>query len=392
MDEVVTLNYGKALTSKMRRPGNVPVYGTNGRTGWHDARLGEGPTVILGRKGMGNLGVKWCSGPFWVIDTAYYTTFDNKRLAPEFFYYFTDYVGLNHLKDGTSNPSLTRDTFGRQYMPLPPLPEQRCIAAVLSALDDKIDLNRRMNRTLEELAQAIFKSWFIDFDGHTDLVESELGLIPKGWEVSRIDDHVTLAKGLSYRSEFFAEDGLPLANLKCIAPGGGFQQEGLKAYAGEHDDRHVVAPGDIVIAMTDLTQKRVVIGCPAVIPRLKDHDRILMSLDLCSPRLKATSPLTLTWLHRRLKTEDFRAFALGFTNGTTVLHLKADGIRRFKFPLPPRPLVESFTEAVRGLNLRAALNDDESKTLAAIRDALLPKLISGEIRVPEAAQVIMEAT
>src|ERR1700676_3732629 len=75
MSEVVTLNYGKALKEDTRRPGAVPVYGTNGRTGWHDTPLGHGPTVILGRKGMGNLGVEWCEGPFWVIDTAYYTSF-----------------------------------------------------------------------------------------------------------------------------------------------------------------------------------------------------------------------------------------------------------------------------------------------------------------------------
>lgn len=98
MSEVVTLNYGKALKEDVRRSGAVPVYGTNGRTGWHDTSLGHGPTVILGRKGMGNLGVEWCEGPFWVIDTAYYTSF-REDVLPRFFYYFTNYVGLNHLKD-----------------------------------------------------------------------------------------------------------------------------------------------------------------------------------------------------------------------------------------------------------------------------------------------------
>src|SRR3954470_15037394 len=149
MEEVVSLHYGKALTEGDRRPGEMPVYGTNGRTGWHDTPL----EVILGRKGMGNLGVEWCDEPFWVIDTAYYTRFSSSVL-PRFFYYFTSYVGLNHLKDGTSNPSLSRDTFARQWLPLPPIEEQRRIVSTLGAIDDKIDLNRRMNETLEAMARA----------------------------------------------------------------------------------------------------------------------------------------------------------------------------------------------------------------------------------------------
>ena len=148
MGDVIEMHYGKALTARDRKPGPVPVYGSNGVTGWHIEHLSTGPTVILGRKGMGPLGVEWCEGDLWVIDTAYYTSFDEERIDPRFFYYYTKYVGLNHLKDGTSNPSLTRDRFLRQPVPVPPLAVQRRITSVLGALDDKIELNRGMNRTL----------------------------------------------------------------------------------------------------------------------------------------------------------------------------------------------------------------------------------------------------
>jgi type I restriction enzyme, S subunit len=207
--DLVLLNYGKALLDGNRRPGRIPVYGTNGQCGWHDEPLMDGPGVILGRKGQGPLGVEWCDSGFWVIDTAYYVTPKTDQIDLRYFYYLVKYIGLNHLKDGTSNPSLSRNTFADLLIPQPPLAAQRAIARVLSTLDDKIEMNRRMNETLEAMARAIFQSWFVDFDPvsakmegrwHCDeslpglpthlwelfpnhLVYSELGESPEGWEV-----------------------------------------------------------------------------------------------------------------------------------------------------------------------------------------------------------------
>ena len=162
--DLFKLTYGRALTARDRRPGNVPVYGTNGRCGTHDTALFGGPGVILGRKGQGPLGVEWSRGPYWVIDTAYTLTPVREDVELKYAYYLLKFIGLNHLKDGTSNPTLSRETFGAQALPLPSEPCQRAVAHVLGALDDKIELNRRMNETLEAMAGALFKSWFVDFD------------------------------------------------------------------------------------------------------------------------------------------------------------------------------------------------------------------------------------
>src|SRR4030095_15819484 len=148
--EVVTLSYGKSLVESKRRPGTVPMFGTNGQCGTHDTPLSEAPGIILGRKGEGHLGVKWVTQPFWVIDTAYYANVDRREVDPRWFYYATFYVGLDHLKSG-EKPGLSRDTFGRQIFPFPPLGEQQAIGRVLGALDDKIEVNSQTNRTLEEL-------------------------------------------------------------------------------------------------------------------------------------------------------------------------------------------------------------------------------------------------
>lgn len=147
------LRYGKALVESSRRPGTVPVYGTNGRTGWHDSVLFDGPGVVLGRKGAGHLGVEWVDGGFWVIDTAYAVRAETD-IDLKFAYYLIRHVGLDHLKHGTSNPSLTRDAFGAQLFPVPPLATQRAIAAVLQTLDEKIESNARLVDEIPRLIRA----------------------------------------------------------------------------------------------------------------------------------------------------------------------------------------------------------------------------------------------
>ena len=214
--KLVALNYGRALKADTRSPGKVPVFGTNGQCGLHDAPLAKGPGLILGRKGQGPLGVKWCDKDFWVIDTAYYVSTLTPDVDLKYLFHLVKYVGLNHLKDGTSNPTLSRDTFGAQLFPLPPLAVQKAIVGVLGALDDKIELNRRMNATLESMARALFQSWFVDFDpvrakldgrkpvGMDDetadlfpdsFQDSELGHIPKDWTIQSVGEVVDCVGG-----------------------------------------------------------------------------------------------------------------------------------------------------------------------------------------------------
>ena len=286
---------------------------------------------------------------------------------------------------GTTNLGLARGDF--LSIPVPPLTEERqLLISLIEGLDDKIELNRQMNQTLEALAQALFQSWFIDFDGvpPEELVESELGLIPRGWEVAELQDLIGLDKGLSYKSKNFDPDGIPMVNLKCIARGGGFQHSGIKCYSGEYKPKHVVHPGDIVVAMTDLTQDRVVLASPALIPRLPGASEIIISLDLSCPRIPSESRLTKPWLYYRLNTREFKEFARGFANGTTVMHLKLDGIKRYRFALPPSERIESFSEIASDVRKRIDCNTIGNDSLTDLRDTLLPKLISGEIRVPEA--------
>ena len=281
---LVTLNYGRALKTSTRSPGKIPVFGTNGQCGWHDKPLTKAPGLILGRKGQGPLGVEWCDKDFWVIDTAYYASTLTPDLDLKYLYHLVKYVGLNHLKDGTSNPTLSRDTFGAQLFPLPPLAEQKAIATVLGALDDKIELNRRMNATLEAMARALFHSWFVDFDpvrakldgcqpvgldqATADLFpehleETALGHTPKGWEVRSLDKIAHYLNGLALQ-KYLPDDGptLPVIKIAQLRKGDSL---GADRCNTELPTAYIVHDGDVLFSWSGSLEVELWCGGPGAL-------------------------------------------------------------------------------------------------------------------------------
>ena len=160
--EEISLEYGKALRGYDAVTGAYRVFGSNGPIGWTTEALTPGPGVILGRKGAYR-GVQYSADPFYVIDTAYYVS-PKTELDMRWLYYAIQHYKLGEIDDGSPIPSTTRAAVYVRGLEVPPPSEQRAIAHILGALDDKIELNRRMNATLEAMARALFKSWFVDFD------------------------------------------------------------------------------------------------------------------------------------------------------------------------------------------------------------------------------------
>ena len=159
--DLATLEYGKSLRNYRSSDGPYRVYGTNGAIGWHSEPLCHDPSVVIGRKGAYR-GVHYSPDPFFVIDTAFYLQ-PKVELDMRWAYYQLLTVDINSMDSGSAIPSTSRVDFYGVPVKVPPLPEQRAIAHILGTLDDKIELNRQMNQTIEEMARAIFKDWFIDF-------------------------------------------------------------------------------------------------------------------------------------------------------------------------------------------------------------------------------------
>ncbi len=262
---------------------------------------------------------------------------------------------------------------------------QRYAAVSLGALDELIENNRRRIELLEQMAQAIYREWFIHFryPGHEgeDLVDSEFGPIPAGWEAKALGELVTVDKGLSYKGVHLTEDGVPMANLKCFRPGGGFRRDGTKPYSGPFKPKHEVVAGDLIVANTDLTQAGSVIGSPAIVPRKGFESGGIISHHLFAVRCPDRE--LLPWLFQVLDDNRFRDYARGVASGTTVLGFRPDDLLAYRVVCPPVGVTKGYC-ALAGDAVRLVEDLNEaSEELGAIRDLLLPKLVTGEIDVSE---------
>jgi len=300
---------------------------------------------------------------------------------------------LSLAQSGGTRNALTKGMIEKFPIPKPPLSEQHQIAKILSDLDSKIELNEQMNETLEAIGRAIFTHWFIDFEfpneegrpykssGGEMVYSEELGKeIPKGWKVGEFEEFIDLDKGLSYKGEFLSDEGIPLINLGTIAPGAGFIREGLKHYVGEYKERQLVRAGDIVVANTDITQKREVLGSPAIVPPYLGSETALFTHHIFAVR--NGSQLPKSFIYHLLQTTLYRDRVRGFATGTTVLALPRDAILDLTFAVPDGKLLDKFDVLYSLLFQKTNASTMQSMCLAQIREFMLPKLMSGKIRVP----------
>ncbi len=286
---------------------------------------------------------------------------------------------------GTTYESINKDQIEDMEFEVPIDPEnQKQISSILSSFDDKIEVNNKIAKTLEEMAQAIFKEWFVHFKfpGYkkVEFVDSKLGKIPKGWLVKKIKDIATIIKGISYSSEEIKDNsvGLPMINLANFKRGGGFNPDGIKFYTGRYKTTDLVKPGDIVIAMTDLTSNREVIGHPARIPSYSHWDKMLISLDVCAV---GTEELYIEFLYYLMIRKEFSYLMASSAGGTNVAHLSKSVIEGYSFILPERNLILEFQDFIKPIFNQINKAELENQKLAALRDLLLPKLMKGEVRV-----------
>jgi type I restriction enzyme S subunit len=412
--EQVTLQRGIDITKAAQRAGSIPVISSGGISSYHDTASAKGPGVVLGRKGVVG-SVYYVESDYWPHDTTLWVK-DFHENVPRFVYYFFRHLAarLANMDVGSANPTLNRNHVHPMNTVWPPVNEQRTIARILGTLDDKIELNRRMNETLEQMAQAIFKSWFVDFDPvrakaegrgtglPPDLAalfpdsfeDSELGEIPRNWKVQNFEQHVEAEKGLSYKGAGLSTvqgEGMPMHNLNSIYEGGGYKYEGIKYYIGEYKERHVLRAGDVIVANTEQGFDYLLIGFPAIVPK-HFGDKGIFSHHIFRVRPVPASMLTTHFLYYLIMYPLVREQIIGCTNGTTVNMLSSDGLRVPRFVLPPRDLIKRFESVATPIFESIEQNYEQSVTLAAIRDALLPKLLSGEISTQKAQEALETQT
>jgi len=320
-------------------------------------------------------------------------TVNRKIIRPDFFvYYFHTRIGQHRLLANASQvgvPALARptSTFKEVLLPVPKMEIQNKIMDILHSLDDKIEVNRRINDNLEQQAQALFKSWFVDFEPFKDgeFVESELGMIPKGWRVYSMNELVDIIGGYSYKGNELQESTTAMATIKNFERSGGFKINGFKEIipSPKAKQEQFLEKFDIIIAHTDLTQNADIIGNPALILHFGGYDRLIMSMDLVKVKSK-NDYITYGLLYSIFADARFKSHALGYVNGTTVLHLSKKAIPEYKLALPHDfSILAKYGKSFDSLFAKEAEMMEETDRLATLRDTLLPKLMSGELKVNE---------
>lgn len=301
---------------------------------------------------------------------------------------------------GTTVVGIKQSELRKIVLPLPPLPEQQAIAGVLSALDKKIELNRRMNATLEVMARALFKSWFVDFipvrakmegralDGLSadiaalfpdTLVDSPLGEIPKGWEVKTLAEIVALNP-----SERIPKDSVaPYLDMAALPTTGFFSEEPRprKVSSGSRFKN-----GDTLLARITPCLEN---GKTAYVTELEEQQIGWGSTEFIVMRPKAPCPAEYGYLLAR--DENFRTFAIqSMTGSSGRQRVPVEALGRYEIVMPPASLMEQFGVFVRPLFKKSIAAMRENQTLSQLRDTLLPKLISGHLRVTDTASSIKE--
>lgn len=282
---------------------------------------------------------------------------------------------LAHEGTGSTVSNLRIPAIASLRIPLMPLPEQRAIAAILGALDDKIELNRKMNETLEQMAQAIFKSWFIDFDGHTEFEDSELGRIPKGWNVASLPELAEVISGGTPKTsvDTYWNGSIPWASAKDVSGAGEMfltQTERMITEAGLRNSSTKMVPqwATVVVARGATTGRFCMLA-----------DSMAMNQTCYALHSRVGKPFFLNHVFR----STVRAL-LAKAHGSIFDTITTKTLELSRVVLPPGERQEAFERTVSPLLLKVFHNQTETATLAELRDTLLPKLISGELRVKHA--------
>lgn len=298
---------------------------------------------------------------------------DKKKLDPFFLYYYLIWDEHLHTLQSKANSgvqvNLTTDAIKSSEIEAPPLSEQLAIADTLTSLDSKIHLLHNENKTIEQLARALFRKWFVEEEEDT-------------WKTTKLSDHTEVFRGLSYKGNGLTDEqnGVPMHNLNSVYEFGGYKNEGIKYYKGEYRERHLLNVGDIIVTNTEQGHEHRLIGFPAIVPKVFGEIG-LFSQHIYRLVVLKNSYLTNQFIYYLLMTPAMREQIVGATNGSTVNMLAIDGLQISEFKLPPKDKVEKFSLVVKDYWLKNEKNQNQIDNLTQLRDTLLSKLMNGEARV-----------
>lgn len=398
LESLITFSNGRSSPERSDDR-EFPVFGSNGLIGWADETNAPANSIVIGRVGSYCGSVHFSPSPCWVTDNAIRATAKGDNDS-SFLYYLLKQLDLNNWRSGSGQPLINQATLNSIEVTVPGPSSQKLIGGFISALDDRITLLRETNATLEAIAQALFKSWFVDFDpvrakaeGRTpegmdaataalfpdSFEESELGLVPKGWLTRPIYDMATYINGAAYKT--FAPNverrGLPIIKIAELKAGISAQTAFSEA---SMPDKYLIETGDILFSWSGNPDTSIDTFVWQHAPALLNQHifRVL-------PHENCERSFVLQML-RNLKP----VFAeLARNKQTTGLgHVTVSDMKRLQVVYPPKLVIEQFNILAVPIHEMMFGNEQQAQTLTQLRDTLLPRLISGQLRLPEAEALI----
>ena len=279
-------------------------------------------------------------------------------------------IAIKSMVGSSGRQRVQQDVLENYEIPIPSLPMQKNIAHILSVLDDKIELNKRINDNLEQQAQVLFKSWFVDNPN-------------SNWKKISLSEVASFVGGYSYTGKELTDfSNVAMATIKNFMRNGGFKAEGFKGInpSAKLKECHYANLFDILVAHTDLTQNADVIGNAELLLTCGKYNSIIFSMDLVKVLPKEIFPYSFL-LAAMLKNKMFKGHCLGYINGTTVLHLNKKALPEFEIRKPSDSEAKIMNETLAPYYKRMAKLLQETDKLISLRDTLLPKLMSGELKI-----------
>ncbi|MCT7813358.1 MAG: restriction endonuclease subunit S [Lactobacillus iners] len=306
---------------------------------------------------------------------------DTDKFDIDFVYYSMLELGkiLNfHSKTSTAVPIVNKSSFSQYEIDCPKLNTQKKIGAILSSIDNKIEENNQINKNLEEQIRIICNAWLNDYVPFG-------GICPSDWLLTPLSSFAKFISGYSYKGTELQESSVAMATIKNFDRKGGFKLDGYKEIvpSSKLKPEHHAELFDTLVAHTDLTQNAEVIGNAEPVLSFSGYEDIIFSMDVV--RVVPDKPTISKFLiAAMLQTQQFKNHCLGYVNGTTVLHLSKKALPEYSLMLPEDfTVLRPLDEAISSMYKQMAFNINETVQLTNIRDALLPKLMSGELDVSD---------
>lgn len=381
LGNVLEVKYGK--DHKKLADGQYPVYGSGGLMRYVDSKLYDGPSILIPRKGTLN-NIMFVESPFWTVDTMFWSIINTDKVDPKFLFYSICKRDFASMNVGSAVPSMTVNILNDIQISYPKnIGDQRRIVSILSSLDRKIELNNKINADLEEMAQAIFKNWFVDFEPFKDgkFVDSELGMIPEGWKVGKITDIGCLITDYVSNGSFASlKQNVHLYEVKEYAQfirNTDLKTNTFSVYVDKHSydflSKSTLYGNEIIISNVGD------VGSVHLCPKLDIPMTLGNNIIMLRPNEKEYNYFLYLWF----KYFSGQGLIQGIKGGSAQPKFNKTDFKNLPLLIPSFEIIEKSYWIFESMFSILSSNVKENSRLSLLRDTLLPRLMSGEIEVPE---------